>query len=397
MDLLSASAVGSDAGELTRRCIDQLRDGGVLEPRYVMVQAEASLDLVQIAAELRLAWPGVAMHIATSCLGSFTEAGLVMGPEPGLCMLAIADPNGDYGAAAGTLGATPRESATSIVRAALLDADRIGETPDLVWISASPGNEELVLAGIHDVVGSAVPIVGGSAADNTIAGGWRINAGGDTFDDGLVVSVMFTSGRVGAAFHAGYAPTEPRGTVTKCEKRRVYEIDGRPAAAVYSEWTDGAVALPTSGVVNVLADSALYPLGRAIESVGGADVFLLSHPETMDSDGSMTLFTDVEAGDVLVAMRGTHDALIRRPLLVTQSACRVGEIEPEAVRGMILVFCAGCMLAVQERMEEVRASLAGALPGVAILAAFTFGEQGPAITGRNRHGNLMISSVVFAG
>ena len=397
MELLTASAVGDDATDVTRRCIAQLSDRGLHDPRHLMVQTEASLDLVAIGRELRNVWPAAAIHIATSCLGSFTEAGLIMGPDPGMCVLAVADDAGDYGAAAGPLGVTPRQSASEVVREALRRADRLGETPDLVWVSASPGNEELVLEGIQDVVGRAVPIVGGSAADNTIAGGWRISDGGAALDDGLVVSVMFTSGRVGAAFHAGYAPTDPRGTVTRCDKRRVYEIDGRPAATVYSEWTDGAVAVPASGVVNVLAESALFPLGRAIEQLGGADVFLLSHPETLAADGSMTLFTDVEVGDVLVAMRGTHDALIRRPLLVTQSACRVGEIDPAGVRGMILVFCAGCMLAVQERMEEVRASLAGALPGVAILAAFTFGEQGPAMTGRNRHGNLMISSVVFAG
>jgi hypothetical protein len=51
---------------------------------------------------------------------------------------------------------------------------------------------------------------------------------------------------------------------------------------------------------------------------------------------------------------------------------------------------------VKERMDEVRASLAEALPGVPIIAAFTFGEQGPVFTCQNRHGNLMISAVVIA-
>lgn len=361
-----------------------------------MVQTEASLDLGEIGAAFRSQWPDTTLHIATSCLGSFTEHGLTMGPEPGMCVLGIADADGDYGSAARSLGEDPRDAARTVVREALRRADRIGETPDLVWMSCAPGSEEFVLEGIQDVVGRAVPVVGGSAADNTIAGGWAVSDGGTALTDGLVVSVLFTTGRVGAAFRSGYTPTDKSGTVTRAEQRRVHEIDGRPAAQVYAEWTQGAVGLPSEGSVNVLADSALWPLGRAMETVGGSNVYLLSHPETISADGSITLFTNVEEGEVLHSMWGTHDSLIRRPLLVTQSACRVGEIDLSDVRGMILVFCAGCMLSVQDRIEEVRAALSESLPGVPILAAFTFGEQGPAMVGQNRHGNLMISSVVFA-
>jgi hypothetical protein len=130
--------------------------------------------------------------------------------------------------------------------------------------------------------------------------------------------------------------------------------------------------------------------------LGGADVYILSHPETLCADGSMTLFTRVAEGEELVLMSGTIEALVQRPLLVTQAAARVGGITHEEIAGMILVFCAGCMLTVRERMDQVRISLAEALPGIPMIAAFTFGEQGPAMACHNRHGNLMISSVVFS-
>jgi hypothetical protein len=263
-------------------------------------------------------------------------------------------------------------------------------------VSSAPGREEEVIAGLQDVVGGATPIVGGSAADNAIEGKWQVMAGGAPFSNGLVVSVLFPSARIGAAFHSGYAPTEKRGRITRCAGRRVIEIDGQPAADVYAAWTQGAVTRPAADAVNILMATTLWPLGRRMDSIGGADIYMLSHPETLAADGSLTLFTEVAEGEELVLMSGTVDSLLERPVLVSDSACRMGEIGKAQVAGMILVFCAGCMLTVKDRLDEVRRALNAALPGVPFITAFTFGEQGPALARSNRHGNLMISAVTFA-
>lgn len=377
-------------------CIAQLVDQGMDCPRYLMIQANAGHDLHVVGAAARARWPQVRIHGATSCLGSMIETGTHTGKEPGLCLLAIADDDGDYGTACGELGDAPRISAAALVRQALADADRLGETPAMVWISSTPGNEEEVIAGLQEVVGTSTPIVGGSAADNAIEGKWQVMSDGAAFGNGMVVSVMFPSTPIGAAFHSGYTPTALRGRITRCAGRRVFEIDGRPAADVYAGWTRGAVVRPEVGAVNILMASALWPLGRRMRAIGGTDIYLLSHPETIDADGSMTLFTEIAVDDELVLMSGTTDTLLERPAMVVESACRIGEIDKAQVAGMILVFCAGCMLTVNDRLDEVRRSLNDCMPGVPFIAAFTFGEQGPVLVGDNRHGNLMISMVAFS-
>jgi hypothetical protein len=282
-----------------------------------------------------------------------------------------------------------------VTRAALLAANRLGESPALVWLSSAPGCEETIIAGIQDVVGVSTPIVGGSAADNEISGQWQVMANHLPIGSGIVVSVLFPSVPIGTAFHSGYVPSTTKGRVSRCEGRRVFEIDGEAAADVYAKWSQGAVGRPQSGTINVLMPSALWPLGRQVKTIGGADIYMLSHPETLSEDGSMTLFTDIAVGDELVLMRGTIDSLLERPALVSAAACRIGEIPSNQVSGMILVFCAGCMLTVKDRLDEVRRSLNAALPGVPFIAAFTFGEQGPAIANLNGHGNLMISAVML--
>jgi hypothetical protein len=55
------------------------------------------------------------------------------------------------------------------------------------------------------------------------------------------------------------------------------------------------------------------------------------------------------------------------------------------------------MLTVKDRLDEVRRSLNVALPGVPFIAAFTFGEQGAIVDSSNRHGNLMVSGLLFGG
>lgn len=394
--IATAGAATPSTTEAAQDCIAQLSGKGIEAPHYLMVQCDQRHDLAKVRDAFKSRWPQVRLHAASSCLGSMIETASLVGPAPGLCVLALCDPAGDYGTACAELGADPRATGRTLIRQALLHAQRAGEVPAMVWVSSVPGTEEQVIAGLHDVVGPSVPIVGGSAADNTIAGQWKVMSDGDPIDNGAVISVWFPSARVGAAFHSGYTATAQSGRITRCKGRRIFELDGRPAADVYAEWTQGAVRKPDSGSVNVLAASALWPLGRRIDDIGGTDVFVLSHPETLNADGSLTLFTNVQEQEVLVLMRGTLDSLLERPALVSESACRMGEIEPGEVAGMILVFCAGCMLTVRDRLDEVRHSLTERLPGVPFITAFTFGEQGPVISGENRHGNLMISAVVFA-
>lgn len=76
---------------------------------------------------------------------------------------------------------------------------------------------------------------------------------------------------------SGYLPTNKKGIITKAQGRTIYEIDGKPAAIVYNEWTDGAISeyLEKGGII--LAPTTLKPIGRIIGEVMGIKNYLLSH------------------------------------------------------------------------------------------------------------------------
>ena len=395
MKAASVISLDRDSMAAAAHCIDQMITTGIEQPGYIMIQSNSGLNLREIVQQVLAKWPTCSIHAATSCLGSMGTPGLAMADEAGLAMLAIEDPEGDYGSAAGSVSDDIARDMKNIVLEALINADRSGELPALVWISGTPGQEEAMIAGIEATLGADVPIIGGSAADNSIAGDWRVAVGPEPIAKGAVVSVFFPSVRLGTSFHSGYMPGAHQGKVTRCDGRRLLEIDGRPAAQVYSEWVGGTISAPESGSTNVLMASALSPLGRVRCAIGGTPIYLLSHPETVSADGHMTLFTEVAEGDELVLMHGTEGSLVERASEVALSACRVADIHPSETAATLLVYCGGCMLSVRHRVQDIHDRVSSALPGSSLITAFTFGEQGNLCSGLNNHGNLMISAVVF--
>ncbi len=95
-------------------------------------------------------------------------------------------------------------------------------------------------------------------------------------------------------------------------------------------------------------------------------------------------------------MHGTVDSLISRAGRVAVSALETAQVDSTELAGALVVYCAGCMLTVQERLDEVVESFQKSLPDTPFLGTFTFGEQGCFLNGENRHGNLMISVLLLA-
>ncbi|WP_186827078.1 FIST signal transduction protein [Shimia ponticola] len=333
-----------------------------------------------------------ALHCASSCKGTMSQAGL-----QDLGLFVISDPDGDYGTAAAPLGDDTEAAATAATVAALENAQRDGEAPDLVWLSITPGNEEDAIRGIETVIGSDVPIIGGSAADDTVAGEWTVSDGSEQLGSGLVVSVLFCSTPIQFAYQNGYAPTADSGVVTKSEGRKLIEIDGEPAASVYSRWNGGGVpSAPEGGERNILSEATLWPLGREIGSLGDVPYYLLAHPCVTNDDGSLDLFAEVAEGEHLTQMQGDVAVLAARAGRVAEFALRAGSVKSDNVAGALMVYCGGCMLAVEDRLSDVYGGVNSVLGGQPFLGVFTFGEQGSVHEAGNRHGNLMISCIAFS-
>jgi len=382
----AATAVREAWGKLT---------GKMGKPGVVVVIATVSYALDEVVSTLRELAGDVPFQGGTSCGGVMTDEGFFGAGGYGLAIFGLADDAGQFGVGVASIAGAPRAAGRAAVKQAMVAAGCEGEMPSAVWMITTPGGEEEVVRGIEEIVGPDVPLVGGSAADDTIEGNWRQLSKGGVHQDCVSVVAIYASGRVACAFHSGYDPTAHTGVVTKSSDRTLHEIDGRPAARVYDEWTSGAIGDTLEEGGPLLAKTNLHPLGRKVTEVRGVPYFVLSHPERSYADGSMHLFTDVAPGERLVCMTGSVQNLVERAGNVVRSASRAGDLSEQDVAAGLVIFCGGCFLTVRERIGEVHTKLVSAMGGKPFLTAFTFGEQGRVGDAGNRHGNLMISALLL--
>ncbi len=388
----TASDTASAAADLVQTLCAAL--GG--PPDWLVLSPTVNYDLEVLRAAIAEALPGCALHGSTSCAGVMTETGYHSADGRALGALGMRDPDGAYGVGMESLGDDPFAAAKQASARAVAAADRPGETPAIVWVTAAPGSEERVIEGIEAFFGPDVPIAGGSSADNAVAGNWKQFTGDEVRADAVIVTAIFPSTEVHFGFHSGYEPTPIKGVVTACEGRRVDAINGEPAAEVYNGWIGGILddALATGADANILADTTLFPLGRVVGSIRGTDYYMLSHPDSLTAKHGLTFFAEVSVGDEITLMRGTEASLVERAGRVAKGVLAADDADVDQVAGALVIYCAGCMLTVQPKMGEVVTGLCAALGDKPFLGSFTFGEQGCFLGGENRHGNLMISVLV---
>lgn len=392
MYILSAQSTAADVSSGLDEIASQLEINGRGAPDFLALHFGVGLDAVQVQIQARKRLGAGALHGGSSCLGIMGSAGVdVSGAALGA--FAIWDAEGSFGTVSVDLGDDAKAAAQEAATHALSRAGRPGEIPEMVWLTAAPGREEDVITGLRAVVGDDTLIVGGSSADNDVSGKWAQFGPDAVHSDGLVVTVLFPSLQVASVYQSGYAPTGAKGVVTRVEKRRLYEIDGRPASHVLSEWTSGAVSVAENDPRSILAEATFWPLGRITREVAGVPFHLLAHPAVAHPDGAVDLFAAVSEGDLLWQMQGSADSLVARAGRVAEQARQDAGGE---VAGALVVYCAGCMIAVKDRMDEVSAGVQEQLGDRPWLGVFTFGEQGVPVGDVAKHGNLMISCTMFS-
>lgn len=328
----------------------------------------------------------------TSCSG--VMAGGKLWGEGSIGFLIVDDPAGNFGVGCAVLGDSPSFAAEKALNQALANAGCPGEVPELIWIYQAPGHEEDVVAGLKRLVGESCPIIGGSSADNTVEGNWAQICPLGVFTDAVIVGVMFTSGGVGFSFQGGYEPAGPRGIITKRNGREILEIDDAPAAATYNRWIRGAIdqQLEHGGVI--LAETTMFPLAVDMGDQEGIPHYRLVHPESVTANGGLSTFATIDAATEIFCMQGDRDRLIERAGRVATEATTKLPGGPGSLAGGLLVYCAGCMMAVGDQMPEVAETVARSFSDMPFLGCFTFGEQGT-LARQNVHGNLMISAIAF--
>ncbi len=352
-------------------------------PRFGFVSCTAGVDVEGLRTALAAALPRVPFIGVTSCRAVIGDGKLARGPVAASVLWLLGD---DVRASVvGQPIAVADESRGQQLGQKALSA--LGSEGSFAVLHATPGTEEPLLRGLAKALGKT-PLLGGSAADDTIEGRWSVFTHDACYPAGAVLAVVKWPGKALAPWISGAMPAKQKAVVTKAEGRTIQELDGKPAALVYNEWLGGALTEALTSGEQILSKTTLSPLG-VVRPSG----ITLVHPERIVGGKALASFAEVNVGEKVALVRSTTLAMQGRPTnLVARAMAEAGLSELKAA---FLVYCAGCMLAIDPATGAMVDALKTVTRKAPLMGAFYFGEQGCHSPGVPEHGNLMTAVLLL--
>ncbi len=357
-----------------------------------LLYTSAQNDIKKVVAGVQSA-TDIPVIGCTSSTGIIVPDGYITSDNGFAGMMTFDDSNMTIGVAYHEAGHNAREIGRKVAIKAVEDA-KTTRAPAYFYMVASPKEEEDYLMGIQDVIGR-VPMFGGSAADDTIEGNWKIICNDKIFSDGVAVAFFYTDNEIVTSFTGAYRETRNMGLITEVEDdRTLVTIDNVSALKKYANWANKTPASIKGN--KLLKASVLKPLGVK-DPLGNLTV--VRHPMFGDDMGTKTISDDVirlgnkvVEGTAIVQLEATVDELIDSTGQTLKDVRRQLYNEPAAY---VLVHCGGRRLEIGERIEEVHRQLVREARGVPFIMIFTFGEYGYSEHSANICGGLMLSFTGF--
>ena len=179
--------------------------------------------------------------------------------------------------------------------------------------------------------------------------------------------------RVGHGSRGGWDIFGPERTVTRARDNVLYELDGRPALALYKEYLgERAAGLP--------ATALRFPLALR-ERGGDSKVLVRTVLSVEERDQSMTFAGSVPEGHKAQLMRANFERLIEG---ASEAALRAKGNDTDAGTLAIAISCVGRRLILGERVEEEIEAVLDELPaGTRQIGFYSYGEIAPFAAGHS--------------
>lgn len=359
---------------------------GLDEIKMAFVYGSCDYDIKEMISGISEELPNIPLIGNTSFTGIITPEGFVGSDNGFVGVMALSDPNMEVGIASIKRGDSPIEDGKTIALEAMKAANKTCG-PKYFYMAASPAEEEFYLKGISSVIGR-VPFFGGSAADNSIAGNWKLYTNDSEFADGVIVAFFYSDLPITNLFTGTYRETDDFGVITKVNgNRTLVEIDGVPATKKYAEWTGVDMEAVTGG--NLLVTTITSPLGVK-DRLG--DLIAIRHPMNGNEDFSMAIGNNLAEKTCVIRMEATVYELISS---TGETLKELIEKVDGPIAAFHLVHCGGRRAGIGDRINEVYDSIKAVAGDIPFIVEFTFGEYGYESDNNNTCGGLMLSFTAF--
>ena len=374
------STVLQDPGAAAREAAKDMKGA-----KLAFLYSSVGYDQAELIACLKKEIPNTPVIGNTSFTGIITPQGYVSG-DYFAGVMAFEGDDIKVGVAGADRGDCPVATGEKVAREAMQKAG-MSTAPSYFYMAASPGEEEFYLKGISAVIGR-VPFFGGSAADNAIAGEWKLFTDSIVTSNGVAVAFVYTDKAFSNVYTGAYAETDKVGIISKIRDNRVLEeIDGVPALQKYSQWSGKGVDQLKG--MDLLVASICNPLGVK-DRLG--DLVAIRHPMNGNDDLSINIGNNLATNTAVIYMDGSVDGL------VASAASTLEKLKSKLgnAAGYHLVHCGGRRAGIGDRIEETAGLIKQAAGDTPFIVEFTFGEYGFESDGNNTCGGLMLSYSAFA-
>lgn len=253
-------------------------------------------------------------------------------------------------------------------------------------------NGTLLVNGLNSINKPEVVITGGLAGDGSrFQQTWAI-FNGEIYKNSVIAVGFYGSHiQIGHGSRGGWDIFGPERRITDSEDNILYELDGKPALALYKEYLgEMAAGLPATGL--------LFPL--AIRKDKKDNKQLVRTILAVDEEKqSLTFAGDIPLGYFAQLMHANFDRLITAADEAGELATKRMKLENNKATPVlaIAISCVGRRLLLGERTEEETESTLLSLPdGTQQIGFYSYGELSPYTTGNcDLHNQTMTLTTIM--
>ncbi len=337
----------------------------------VLLFASVAHDQQKVFAGVR-AVVGPVPLVGCSTAGEITSAG--PGEEASVVVMAVhggSTASFAVGKAEGLMQGSEKAVGSTLAKSVLLAMNKKPLSGFFLFIDGLAGNAVDTLRGVSAVIGEEIPVLGGAAGDE-----FHFKETYQYYGDAVYTRAAVGVG-ISGDVHLGFGVRHGWGTIgvplkaTRSEGNVLYELDGKPAVAIYEKYF--GITLDQLAGVGIAEVAVTYPLGFAVP---GRDELLIRDPISCDERGALFCTAEIPQGVDVRLMIGSKDAALVAATKAAEDAKLM--LDGKTPRGLIVVdSMARKKLFGADGGEEIRAIQTVLGRDVPLVGFYAYGEIAP--------------------
>ena len=244
-----------------------------------------------------------------------------------------------------------------------------GERVLMLLTDGRAGDQNEVIRGVHEVVGSGVPLAGGCAGDGVLMAGTFQLHDGEVLHDSVVSAAISSDGPVGLGWSHGWRSVGEPVLVTRSYDNRVLELNDSPALDRYLDHFDAPEG-PRTDPDEFTRWARVHPLGLARRRTGEQPVRCVGEADF--EQRALVCTAEMPQGGLAWFMRGDRASVLDSTRVACEDALR--GFDGHRPLGVLAFNCIGRRgilgdSGIQEEVEVISECAGAPLAGL-----YTYGE-----------------------